>query len=78
MRRAGEFGDESLERFEIRRHAFEDEIDLARQHPAFAHQRLLAHDMPRRLEIGFRLAGQMHHGEGDELIAERFSSSSPR
>ena len=70
MRRAGEFGDESLKRLEIGRDAFEDEIDLARQHPAFAHQRLLAHIGLEGIEVGFRLARQMHHGEGDELVAE--------
>ena len=34
----GELGEEPLKRREIRRHALQDEIDLARQHPALAHQ----------------------------------------
>ena len=43
----GQLGDEGLEGLEVRRHAFEDEVDLARQHPAFAHQRLPCARNPR-------------------------------
>ena len=57
------FVDEGLEGLEVRRHAFQHEVDLARQHPAFAHQRLRAHEVLEGLEIGLGLAGQVHHGE---------------
>ncbi len=56
MRRAGQFGDEGLEGLEVRRHAFEHEVDLAREHPALAHQRLLAHEILERREVGLGLA----------------------
>src|SRR5262249_28899759 len=52
--------------------AFEDEIDLARQHPALAHQRLRAHEALERHEIRLRLAGEMDHGEDRDLVAELF------
>src|SRR5437016_3795595 len=55
-RRAGELGDERLKRFQVRRYAFDDEIDVARQHPAFADERLGAHEFLERVEIGFGLA----------------------
>ena len=55
---------------QVRRHAFEDEIDLARQHPAFAHQRLRAHELLEGREVGLGLARQVHHGEDRDLVAE--------
>src|SRR5215211_3155840 len=50
--------------------AFEHEIDLAGQHPAFAHQRLRADEIFERLEVGVGLARQVHHGEHGHLIAK--------
>ena len=70
MRRCGQLRDEGLECLEIGRHAFEDEVDLAGQHPAFAHQRLGAHEILERLEVGIGLARQVHHGEDGHLVAE--------
>ena len=71
MRRAGQLGDEGLEGLQVRRHAFQHEVDLARQHPAFAHQRLLADEVLELLEVGLGLAGQVHHGEHGDLVAEQ-------
>ena len=68
--RGGELLDEGLEGLQIRRDAFEHEVDLAREHPAFAHQRLRAHELLESGKIGFRLARQMHHGEHRHLVAE--------
>jgi tripartite-type tricarboxylate transporter receptor subunit TctC len=45
MRRAGQLANEILKGLQIRRHAFEHEVDLAGQHPAFAHQRLTADEI---------------------------------
>ncbi len=56
--------------FEVGRHALQDEVDLARQHPAFAHQRLRAHEVLESREVGFGLARQMHHGEHRHLVAK--------
>jgi hypothetical protein len=56
MRRGGELGDEGLEGLEVGRDAFEDEVDLAREHPAFANQGFLAHEILERLEVGLGLA----------------------
>ena len=70
MGRGGELLDEGLEGLQVGRHAFENEVDLAREHPAFAHQRLRAHEILEGREIGFRLARQMHHGEHRHLVAE--------
>ena len=55
MRRAGQLGDEGLEGLEVRRHAFQNEVDLARQHPAFAHQRPFAECWMLSGEIDFVL-----------------------
>jgi C4-dicarboxylate transporter, DctM subunit len=71
MRRRGQFGDEGLEGLQVGRHALEHEVDLAGQHPAFAHQRLLAHELLERPEIGFGLARQVDHGEHRDLVAEQ-------
>ncbi len=67
MRRAGQFGDEGLESLQVGRDAFEDEIDLARQHPAFAHQRLPAHE---GLESGERDHGIWSAGQVQGLIED--------
>ena len=48
---SGEFGDERLEGLQVGRDTFENEVDLAREHPAFAHQRL-ARTILERLEVG--------------------------
>ena len=71
VRRAGQLGDEGLEGLEVRRHAFQHEVDLARQHPAFAHQRLLADEVLELLEVGLGLAGEMDHGEHRDLVAQQ-------
>ena len=69
--RGGQLGDEGLKRRQRRRDAFQDEVDLARQHPAFAHDRLRAHEFLERREIGLRLARQVHHREDRDLEAEQ-------
>ena len=68
--RGGEFLDKGLEGFQVGRHAFEHEVDLAREHPALAHQRLGAHEILEGNEIRLGLARQMHHREDGHLIAE--------
>src|SRR5579885_1110259 len=70
--RRGEFFDKCLEGLQIWRHAFEREVDLARQHPALPYQRLRTHEIFEGGEISLRLACQMHHGEHGDLIAELF------
>ena len=70
VRLGGEPRDEVLERRHVGRDAFEDEVDLAGEHPAFAHQRLLAHEVLERLEVRLGLAREMHHGEHGDLVAE--------
>ena len=71
MRRGGELADEFLEGGHVRRHALQNEVDLARQHPAFPHQRLLADKVLECLEIGIGLARQMHRGEHGDVEAEQ-------
>src|SRR5262249_26388094 len=61
---------EILERAEVRRHTLEDEIDFPGQHPAFPHQRFGADEVLERLEVAVGLAGEMHHGEDRDLVAE--------
>jgi len=70
MRRRCQIGDEILERRHVGRHAFQDEVDFARQHPAFAHQRLGAHEILERAQIGVGLAGQMHRCEHRDIETE--------
>src|SRR5580704_2456799 len=70
VRLGGEPRDEILKRGEIGRDTFQEEIDLARKHPAFPHERFAAHEILERLEIGFGLARQMHHGKNGDLVAE--------
>ena len=70
MRRRGQMGDEILKRRHVGRHAFQDEIHLARQHPAFPHQRLGAHEILERAQIGVGLAGQMHRSEHRDVKTE--------
>jgi hypothetical protein len=68
--RGGKLGDEGLEGLEVRGHAFEDEVDLPRQHPAFAHQRLRTHEIFEGFEVGIGLAGEVDHGEDGHFVAE--------
>src|SRR3984957_8908982 len=63
-------GDEFLEFLHVRRDAFQDEIHLARQHPAFPHQGLGAHEILERPQISLRLARQMDGGEHGDVEAE--------
>src|SRR6202011_2819742 len=44
MRRRRQIGDEVLKRRHIAGHAFQDKVDLSRQHPALPYQRLGAHE----------------------------------
>ncbi len=71
MRGGGQFRHEGLKGLEIGGDAFEDEVDLPGQHPAFAHQRLVAHEILERLQVGLGLAGEVHHGEDRHLVAEQ-------
>ena len=50
--------------------AFQDEIDLARQHPAFPHQGLGAHERLERAQVGIGLARQVHRSEHRDVEAE--------
>ena len=70
MRRRGQVGDEILKRRHVGRDAFQDEIHLARQHPAFPHQRLGADEFLERAQIGVGLAGQMHGRKHRDVEAE--------
>jgi hypothetical protein len=70
MRRRRQVGDEILKRRHVGRDAFEDEVDLARQHPALPHQRLGADEFFERAQIGVGLARQMHGGEHRDVEAE--------
>ena len=70
MRRRGQMRDEILKRRHVRRHAFQNEVDLARQHPALPHQRFGAHEFLERAQIGVGLAGQMHRGEHRDVKTE--------
>ena len=55
---------------QVGRDAFEDEVDLAQQHPAFPNQRLAAHESLEGLKVGLGLARQMYHSERDHLAAQ--------
>ena len=71
MRRRGQLDHESLEGAQVGRHALEDEIDLPREHPAFAHQGLRPHEGLEGEQVGLGLAAQVHHGEDGDLVAEQ-------
>src|SRR5258706_591585 len=47
-----------------------NEVDLARQHPAFPHQRLGAHELLECPQVGIGLAGQMHGSEHRDVETE--------
>ena len=49
---------------------FEQEVGLARQHVALAHQRPGQHPVLEGAQVGLRLAVQADHGEGDHLEAD--------
>src|SRR6516225_7189373 len=70
MRGGGELGHEALKGLQIRGYAFEYEVDLAREHPALAHQRLPAHELFELLEVGVGLARQVHQREHRDVIAQ--------
>src|SRR5438105_15091695 len=70
MRRGGEMRDEFLESRHVRRDAFQDEVDLARQHPALPHQRLAAHEFLESAQIRIRLARQMDGRKYRDVEAE--------
>ena len=84
MRDSRELGHEGLESRQIRRDAFEDEIDFTRKHPALAHERLgpvrtlglpvKFSDTPGKVARGAPLYGQhsreilREHGFADDEI----------
>src|ERR1700687_3730473 len=70
--RGGEFGEESLKCREVGGDALQNEIDLARQHPALAHQGPFADGFVEGGEISLRLAREVHHDEYGDLVAEAF------
>ena len=78
MRRRGQMGNKILERRHVRRDAFQDEIDLARQHPAFPHQRFRAHELLEGPQIGVGLAGQMYRGEHRDVESKPVRVEKPR
>ena len=49
---------------------FRNEVDFARQHPAFAHQRLGANEILERAQVGVGLARQMHGGKYGDVETE--------
>ena len=51
----------------VGRDAFEDEVNVAGQHPAFAHHRLGAHIGLKGAQIGLRLTGEMDQREHRDL-----------
>src|SRR5690348_13225407 len=63
-------GDEALERLQVGRHAFQDEIHFTRQHVALAHFWPAAHPLLEMLEIGILLAGQADKDEAGDGIAQ--------
>jgi hypothetical protein len=63
--------DEVLKRRQIRRHASQHEINLAREHVAVADDRRIAHALLEGDEIGLRLAVETDHGEGGHAEAKR-------
>src|SRR5438552_7803380 len=72
MGHGGKLGHESLQRLEVRRHAFENEINLPGKHPALPYQWFLADELFECLQVGFRLAGQVDHGKNRHLESETF------
>jgi len=63
--------DEILERRQIRRDAAQQEIDLPRQHGAFAHEGPGVHELFKGGEIRLGLARQTDHRIGFDLEAEQ-------
>ena len=63
-------GEKTLEGGEVRRDAFQDEIDLAVEHVALAHQRPLGDAGLERPQIRLGLAVQPHHGEHGDVKAQ--------
>ena len=55
---------------EVRRHAFQDEIDVAGEGPALAHGRPVPDPRLERREFVLALRRELHHGEADDLVAE--------
>jgi hypothetical protein len=70
MRRRGQVRDEILKRRHVGRHALQDKIDFARQHPALPHQGLGAHELLERAQIGIGLARQMHRSEHRDVESQ--------
>ena len=62
-----------LERRQVARHAFEEEIHLARQHVALAHFRPAPRPFLEMLEVGVLLAGQADKDEAGDLKAQRLA-----
>ena len=63
-------GHEVLKGRHVRRHAFQNEIDFAGQHPAFPDQRLVADEFLKAAQIGLGLAGKMHRGKHGDIETE--------
>src|SRR5271168_3118660 len=70
MRRGREMRDEILKRRHVGRDAFQDEVDFARQHPAFPHERFGADESFERLQVRLRLARQVHRSKHRHVEAE--------
>ncbi len=56
---------------QVGRHALQEEIDLAREHVAIAHDGRAPRPLLEGDQIGFGLAVQPDHGEGRHVEAER-------
>ena len=70
VRQRGELADQRLEAGEVRRHAFQDEVDVAGERPALAHRRPA---LDARLEAGklrLPLRRELDHREEHHLVAE--------
>src|SRR5262245_13296520 len=63
--------DEGLEGGQVGGHALQDEVGLAGQHVALAHQGPGQHPVLERPQVGLGLAVQADIGEGDHLEVER-------
>ena len=70
MWRGGEVRDELLKRRHVGRDAFQDEIDLARQHPAFPHQGFGSDELLEGAQIRIRLAREVDRSEYRHVEAE--------
>src|SRR5829696_6060151 len=71
VRQSRQIRDEPLERRQVRRHALEDEIDVARELPAFPHEGPPLHLALERGELPLSLRLKLDHREAHDFETER-------